>query len=220
MAQMLALWDFDGTIAKGDSVFPWVRLMIKKGEMKPADLVRMAAAFLRWRLGRSDILAFKETSTAFLRGKSEEEADTLGEALWREVLSKRLYTDSVTEIRRQKEAGIQVIIVSASTDCYMRTVARELGADALLCTRCETDEAGRYTGRLTGKNCRCEEKPRRIAAYLAEHGMNDSEIISAWGDSFGDLPMLSMAKTAHAINPRRRMRKNLPAGAIIERYSV
>lgn len=144
----------------------------------------------------------------------------MGEALWSEVLSKRLYTDAVTEINRQRKAGIRVIIVSASTDCYMRTVARKLGADSLLCTRCETDAAGRYTGRLTGENCRGEEKTRRIAAYLAEQGLNDAEIVSAWGDSLGDLPMLSMAKMGHAINPRRKMQKNLPAGVKTERYSI
>jgi phosphoserine phosphatase len=41
-----------------------------------------------------------------------------------------------------------------------------------------------------GKNCHGEEKVRRI---LEQHNMSDYEVVYAYGDTAGDLPMMKLA---------------------------
>ena len=82
-----------------------------------------------------------------------------------------------------------MVIVTASPETIIAPFARGLGADLLIGTRLEFDENDRFTGRLSGANCRGEEKVRRLREAFGE----DVRLEAAYGDTSGDSEMLALA---------------------------
>jgi phosphatidylglycerophosphatase C len=72
--------------------------------------------------------------------------------------------------------------------------AESVGFAAVLGSRLERTAAGLVTGRLVGKNCYGEEKPRRLAELL---GDRRCYCLYAYGDSRGDRALLNCADYAY-----------------------
>jgi phosphatidylglycerophosphatase C len=85
-----------------------------------------------------------------------------------------------------------VVIVSASPEAYVGAAGHRLGADGVIATRLEVAADGRLTGHYDGRNCRGEEKLRRLRRWVDESGIAP-ETVWAYGNSRGDLRMLRAA---------------------------
>src|SRR4051794_8386736 len=118
------------------------------------------------------------------------------------VYGERIATSSVTAAMRERlvshrEAGHELVIVSASLDVYVEAAARALQVEHVLCTTLAVDPEGNCTGALQGANCRGAEKAARLQAHL---GADDVELW-AYGNSSGDREMLALAQ--HPVWVRR-----------------
>ena len=100
-----------------------------------------------------------------------------------------LRPDAVQAWRNWRSQGAVMVIVTASPEVLVQPFARGLGADMLIGTRLEVDEAGQVTGRLATPNCRGAEKVRRLREAIGE----DVALAAAYGDTTGDREMLRMA---------------------------
>jgi phosphatidylglycerophosphatase C len=86
------------------------------------------------------------------------------------------------------------VIVSASLAAYLRPLAQRLGVDEVLCT--DVIRSGdRYGSRLAGRNCRADEKRRRLDEWLDARHLGDAEVW-AYGNSAGDRELLDRADHA------------------------
>ena len=85
---------------------------------------------------------------------------------------------------------------------------RSLGADAVLATGLEVGPDGALTGRYDGKNCRGEEKLRRLRAWIGEE--EPAGRLWAYGNSRGDLRMLSAADVGVNVGRLGRLRAAPP----------
>ena len=71
-----------------------------------------------------------------------------------------------------------------------------------------------YTGKI-GKNCKGEEKVRRIQRWCEEQGLSiDKEHSAGYGDSPSDAPMLLLTASPNLVNPKRGLIKRIPDGKI------
>ena len=96
------------------------------------------------------------------------------------------------------------MLVTASTENYMRFAAEALGFSALLATPLNPDGT-------VGENCKGEEKPRRIRDWLRQQGLEaDFAASYAYGDSKSDLPMLLLCGHPVQVNPKKALRKAAP----------
>ena len=209
-----AFFDFDDTLAKGDSIFPYLLYCIKRGLAPRHQLFKAAAGFLRWKLQPSSGRAVKEMSLSYIKGHTVEEMNGVARDFFRDVQQKHFFEVAVPELFRLREQGVRIVVVSASSDVYMRVLPEFLPVDAVISTVCETAD-GRYTGKF-GKNCKGEEKVRRIQAWLDEQGLSiDKEHSSGYGDSPSDAPMLLLTGSPVLVNPKRKLRKALPEGRVV-----
>ncbi len=209
-----AFLDFDDTLARGDSILPYLLFCIRCGLAPKRQLFRAAIGFLRWKLNPNCASASKETSLSFIAGKTVEEMDEVARAFFREDHAKRCFAEGVRELERLRESGVTPVIVSASADVYMRVLPEFLPVEAVLSTVCEVKE-GRYTGHV-GENCKGDEKPRRIAEWLAARGLSvDREASSGYGDSPSDAPMLLMTASPTLVNPKKKLIARVPNGRIV-----
>ena len=203
----LALFDFDDTLARGDSILPYLLYCVRRGAAPKRQLLRAVCGYLRFLIQPSDASCAKEWTLSFIRGKTVEEMDTLAREFFRDVY--------IQELWRLREEGYRILVVSASADVYMRVLPEFLPVDAVLATICEVDGEGRYTGRV-GVNCKGEEKPRRIAAWLNAQGLTlDSAASCAYGDSPSDAPMLLLTAAPNLIDPKKKLLRRLPQARVL-----
>ena len=206
--------DFDDTLAKGDSILPYLLFCIRKGLAPRRQLLKAAAAFLWWKLKPSSGRAAKETSLSFIAGHTVGEMDGVAREFFRTVHTKAFFREGVAEMQRQRENGAKVIVFSASSDVYMRVLPEFLPCDEVICTVCEAVD-GVYTGKI-GKNCKGEEKVQRINAWLQEKGLTvDKAASTGCGDSPSDAPMLLLTGSPILVNPKRKLRARIPEGRVV-----
>lgn len=209
-----AFFDFDDTLSKGDSIFPFLLYCIKRGLAPKSQLFKAAAGFLRWKLHPSSGRAVKEMTLSFIKGRSVEEMDGVARDFFRDVQSRFFFADAAPELFRLREQGVKIVVVSASSDLYMKLLPEFLPVDEVISTTCEVEQ-GCYTGKI-GKNCKGEEKVRRISVWLEPQGLAiDRERSSGYGDSPSDAPMLLLTAQPTLVNPKRKLRKNIPQGRVV-----
>ncbi|MDD6050047.1 MAG: HAD family hydrolase [Clostridiales bacterium] len=209
-----AFFDFDDTLARGDSIFPYLLYCIKRGLAPKSQLFKAAAGFLRWKLQPSSGRAVKEMTLSYIKGRTVEEMDSIARDFFREVQQKHFFADAAPELFRLHQQGVKIVVVSASSDLYMKVLPEFLPVDAVISTVCETMD-GRYTGKI-GKNCKGEEKVRRIHAWLKTQGLSiDKERSAGYGDSPSDAPMLLLTAQPTLVNPKRKLKKAVPQGRIV-----
>lgn len=209
--QGIALFDFDGTIAKGDSIVPFVLYSVRKGFAPVSSIFTALFASVKYMLKLSDAARAKEESIAFLRGKPKHTVDSFAEQFYADVLRKRLFPDAVREIDACRQKGLMVIIVSASPDAYMQAVKKGLGVADVIATRCALDEKEQYIGKLSSENCKGFQKTLRVAEYLAARGLEaDMRVSCSYGDSPSDVPMLLLTNKQTVVNGSRRLVKDTP----------
>ena len=209
-----AFFDFDDTLAKGDSIFPFLLYCIKRGLAPKTQLFKAAAGFLRWKIQPSSGRAVKEMTLSFIKGRTVEEMDAIARDFFRDVQQKFFFEDAAPELFHLREQGAKIVVVSASSDLYMKVLPEFLPVDAVISTVCETLD-GRYSGKI-GKNCKGEEKVRRINAWLQAQGLSIDKAKSAgYGDSPSDAPMLLLTAQPTLVNPKRKLVKRIPDGRIV-----
>jgi HAD superfamily hydrolase (TIGR01490 family) len=135
-----------------------------------------------------------------LRGRPHEPIAAAGARYGREIAAGKIAPAMHERIAWHLDENHEVVLVSASLGVYLDEVARVLGASAALCTRLEVDGDGRYTGRMSGGNCRGPAKAERLLAYL---GAGDATVY-AYGDSAGDDELLALADHAFRVRHTRR----------------
>ena len=153
----LALFDFDGTLIPGDSIALLVRWARKKRLITAAEFLSALAAAAGYGLGLVSAKASKEKALRFLARRSAGERDRINRDFAR-VLLPLVYPKALNCLRAHRDAGRMTVLVTASTDNYMRPVGEALGFDAVLATPYLPDGA-------LGENCMTAQ--RHIVTWVS-----------------------------------------------------
>jgi phosphatidylglycerophosphatase C len=196
----VAAFDFDGTLARGDSLIPFLTRVCGRRAVARALAWHGPAIALALAGRGSRDLAKERFVSGLLRGRSAAEVATAGSAFASHLVARRLRPDMAARVAWHRGEGHQLVLVSASLTVYLAPVAEALGFDAVLATRLEVDDAGLLTGRLLGANVRGPEKAARLAAWLGDDA-HDVELW-AYGDSSGDHDLLALASSAFMVGRR------------------
>lgn len=185
---VIAAFDFDGTISKKDTFFPFLIYAFGRGRVYPVLAISIFQAFF---LRIED--SFRNSLKALLIRKlfSGNEIDNLnlkGRSYAEKVIANELRPEAVKRINWHHSQGHRCVMVSASVDIYLQYIAAALGFNELICTEVSVDHL--KNARMNGRNCRGMEKLLRIENRFGE--MKRYEIY-AYGDSAGDREMIAAA---------------------------
>jgi phosphatidylglycerophosphatase C len=203
---ILAIFDVDGTLIRGDSLkwFGWY--VFKRGGLKASCLPALALCSVKYLFGLCGAGAFKATLLkTLLSGTSVSAAEDLAGRFAREVLIGKLFPSGTERIRWHKERNHRVVLLSASPEIYLKKFAGIIGADTLICTRLIARD-GYVTGELAGENCKGEEKLKRLSS---EATLRDADWRASYGygNSAEDIYFLQALGMPTAVNPDRKLKQ-------------
>ncbi len=188
--RVIVFFDFDGTLVKGDSLWPF---LIKAVGARRC-LYAMAAALIVYVLtpqttDRRTLIKAVLLEKA-LKGRSLK---SLAPAVDRLRLWP-CWLESRKALQRHADAGHHIVIASGSLDIYQESLLADVPHNALLCTEMES-ENGVLTGRMKNGNFVRETKAERVAATMKAFGPVDESW--AYGNAPHDLPMMKLV--THAV---------------------
>ena len=99
--------------------------------------------------------------------------------------------------------GDRLVLLSASTDVYVRDIGARLGFDEVICTELVWRD-GRLDGALATPNRRGAEKRRCLEALRARH---PGARVAAYGNADSDLEHLALADAPLLVNASRGARR-------------
>ena len=188
MPKNIAFFDFDGTLVKGDSLWPFLIAAAGRRTCYAALAKALwARAFCPVKSDKRSI--FKEALLLHtLAGRS---VDDLAEAAGRVERWPRWIEETRQALYKHYQKGDHIVIASGGLDLYLKNLLKDIPCDAIICTEMEVKE-GKTTGGMRHGNCVRDLKADLIENYLQEHGPFDDSI--AYGNLPHDKPMMDKVK--------------------------
>lgn len=179
------IYDFDGTIYRGDSTVDFIRFLLGKRKSLALSLLACVPDAVRL-LFDKNLTTFKSSLFSRLSGHVDLNAE--GRAFWETTAAQ----DKINEWIRQRKRDVPTIIASASPDFELKWIARQLDAD-LVCTNCDPK-----TGRVIGVNCKSSEKVRKIREKYGEVSVRAMYT----DNTSADRPLLELAEEQYRVDPK------------------
>jgi phosphatidylglycerophosphatase C len=190
---VVAAFDFDGTLTRRDTLFPF--LLHVAGPVKfLTKFILLLPTLTAYALGmmRNDIAKTK-VLRSFLANMAMHELQQHALQFAELKLPSLLRNEAMQRLAWHKQQGHRCVVVSASLELYLRPWASQAGFDDIIGSRLEEIDGGYTSGRLLGENCFGPEKIRRLGSLL---GSRAAYTLYAYGDSRGDKELLSAADYA------------------------
>lgn len=188
----IAVFDFDGTIYKGDATKEFCWFYYQKKPFKAYYFIIQLAFWMQYRLGLLSTTQFKSKFLQFINNNDATQIDVLVALFWtkkKELVRGHL----IDEITRLKKEGVHIVVVSASPELFIKTFCLSLGVDTVLGSEL-TVLNNKYSLLI---NCRGQEKLKRI-----KRDFTDFEIIAAYSDNEDDDVLLNMAKNGYWVDKK------------------
>ncbi len=188
MLKRVALFDYDNTVATGDSI---TRLLIYDLKKRPYHIFKYIKVGIMYVLYLLHLTTFEKAKSAVLFPLDIMDDQELA-MFFKQHAKVYHYPHVVKEMQKKKDEGYVVILCTASVEAYMQY--NDLPIDKLLGTRTLRKD-NHETSRVIGKNCKKEEKIHRILKYLESENIEiDYDHSYGYSDSNDDIPMLSLVK--------------------------
>jgi len=208
-----AFFDVDNTVMRGASIFHLARGLARRKFFTAGEVADFAFKQAKFVMGGSEDLADMTSATeaalAFVKGKAVKEVLDLGEEIFDELMSRKLWPGTLALAQGHLDRGQRVWLVTATPVELATLIARRLGLTGALGTVSEI-ENGSYTGRLIGAPLHGKAKAEAVRALADREGL-DLVRCTAYSDSANDVPMLSVVGRAVAVNPDSTLRKHARA---------
>lgn len=191
--ETVAAFDLDGTLTDGGSVFRWLCFVAGTARAYGAGArLGYPLALGALRSGPTADDAKERLFEALLAGRDGAEVTARSRSFALDHLDRHGRPEILARLEWHRRAGHRTVVVSASPQLYVDVMAERLAVDGAVATRLAVDGRGRLTGRYEGRNCRGEEKARRLEEWLAENVGGDPRLY-AYGNSRGDRRLLERA---------------------------
>ncbi len=201
----LTVFDLDRTIVADNCSFNFCRYLVKKNILPFSSLIYSFfyyAKHLFFGVDLSDL--HKNIFERSLKGRLLEKLEENVEPFLQEYLFSQIYTPVLAQLRLAQHLGYYTLILSSSPSFLVEKIAQFLGVDEWRATQYAVDKEKKLCHIISimqGKDkASCvQEVANRLSLK--------KEQITAYSDSFLDLPLLLAAGSAIAVNPDRKLRR-------------
>ncbi len=198
----VGLFDFDGTLARGDSALPFALFTLRKHPRALIEMPWLASLVTPYGMGLVSKKRIKNALLKLLRQVPPGDRDRLVEDFHREVLQPRYLQSGLERVQWHRQQGHLLILATASVDTYMERVRQQLGFDVLVATRTTLEPVPT----IVGANCWGEEKVRRLQ-QLSNFADIDWDRSWAYSDHLSDRPIMQLCGHRLATTPTRALHR-------------
>ena len=190
MIMNLALFDFDGTISNKDSVKSFFKLVCgDRWNFLFKYYLGCIDGILRHKAGMLTTQELKSLRVRrILKKIDERDFLHLENRFFEECIPAILKKSALEKIQWHHDEGDKICVVSASFDFCLRKWTNALGLNLI------TNKIDRSSGEFSEPDCNGDEKVRRVKE---NYDLTQFDLIYAYGDTEGDLPMLDIANKKH-----------------------
>jgi HAD superfamily hydrolase (TIGR01490 family) len=195
----------DGTLAGTTIVSPliWYRKRLPGGPRSWLWLASLCVRAPYWLIvDRCSRAASNRAIYSNYGGMNCARVRELASACYADCIKPRLYPQAMKKLTELRQEGVRIVLVSGGLDFLMQPLAAELGADLIVASL--EERGGSFTGALRGEPLTGALKAERLRAHAAEHGVDLAQSC-AFGDAFGDLPLLESVGHPVAVNADGRL---------------
>lgn len=187
-SEKLALFDFDGTLYKYDSILSFCLYYYQQKPQRIWRVIMQVYAWVLWKSKRINTSTFKSKFICFIARDSAQEVQRMAAQFWenKETFNEEL----MLALKRCQEDSLCVVVVSASPDLFILPACEKLGIKHVISTTLRIHEDG-YT---LGTNCRGSEKIIRLREVFPTQGIGQ-----AYSDNNDDLPLLHAAENGFLV---------------------
>ncbi len=200
----LTLFDLDHTLLPLDSDYEWGQFMSRIGAVDPVEFKRRNGEFYaQYQAGTLDPVAYLEFAFGTLARFPRPQLDAFHRQFMDEVIRPALKPSALDLVRRHRDDGDLVAIVTATNRFVTGPIAEEFGVGHLIAAEPEVDDAGNITGAFRGTPPYGAGKVVNLHKWLAARGqaLDSFERSTFYSDSQNDIPLLQVVTHPVATNP-------------------
>jgi HAD superfamily hydrolase (TIGR01490 family) len=202
-----AFFDLDRTVIRRSSVLALAGSFRRHGLISRRDVVKSAVLqvlFILRGASAERVRHAAEDGMKILAGFSVADLRAIVGDAMEPILRPLVYDEPLHLLRRHREQGEKVYIVSATLQEIVEHIADDLGFDGAVGSMCEIVD-GVYTGRSL-RAVHGAGKADAVRALAAKEGF-DLAACTAYSDSYSDVPFLEAVGHPVAANPDRKLRR-------------
>ncbi|OTG85611.1 haloacid dehalogenase [Acinetobacter sp. ANC 4558] len=198
----LALFDLDHTLLNIDSDHSWGEFLINEGLVDPVHHRAMNDKFYEdYKAGQLDPIAYNEFVFEFLTQHDNEYLTQLHSLFMEKIIRPQMRPDGFDAIQRHKDAGHQLVGITATSDFITVPIFQEFGISEIIATNAEVID-GKYSGKVINVPSFQKGKLVRLDQWLQGREVTESW---AYSDSINDRFLLEYADHAIAVSPDDRL---------------
>ena len=216
----LAIFDIDYTITKKETLMELFKYTVKNKKTNIRFLPRAVYCGLMYLINVYDEKKVKETFLKFIDKIKEEDLSVLVKNFYNDRLKNILYKDAVDMMKKLKNEGYDIYLISASPEFYVKEFYAIKEVDKIIGTKFKFDN-GVFSRKMDGENCKGEEKVKRLKSYLKENNIGRAtffplDVIKPnniavnfkesymFSDSLSDKPLLDLVGKPYLINYKKK----------------
>lgn len=202
----LAIFDLDETLIDIDSDHAWGEYIADQGLVDAAaHRAENQRYYEDYKRGELDIFAYSEFACAVL---TQHPLDFLLDhraKFIETVIQPHVLPKAKALVASERDAGRDLIIVTATSEFITRPIADIFGIEPLLAPIPEQIN-GSYTGKIAGVPSFGSGKVERLNSWMKETG-HTLEGSRFYSDSHNDLPLLEVVTEPFAVDPDDKLRE-------------
>lgn len=193
------VFDFDGTLFKGDCTVDFYRFIITQEPVKIVLIPLMVAYYFLWIIGVMSTQKFKQLFLSYLNGFTATKLAELIEKYWNTKSASSFNQTLVEKLKQHQLKGYTTIVITASPSLLVAPLV--LARFNSHCIGTELiNHKNKYT--LSGPNCKGLHK---VEAFVNKYG-SDAVILEAYSDNKSDKPLFDKAQHAFVIKREKVIR--------------
>lgn len=201
----LTVFDLDRTIVADNCSFEFCRYLVNKKILPSISLLYSLFYYVKHIFfGMSLTRLHDKVFERLLQGRSLKVIEENVEPFLREYLFSRIYPPAIAQLRLAQHLGHYTLILSNSPSFLVEKIAHVLGVNEWRATQYAVDKEHNLCH--IASIMQGEEKASCVREIAGQLSIGKDKI-TAYSDSFLDLPLLLTAGKPIAVNPDRKLRR-------------
>jgi HAD superfamily hydrolase (TIGR01490 family) len=205
--QHITLFDLDHTLLPLDSDYSWGEFTTQIGWTDPVEFKkRNDEFFAQYKKGELKISEYVRFATQAIKDQGAAKSIAAHADFMKTVIQPAIKPAAMDLIAKHRNAGDQLVIVTATNEFVTRPIATALGIEELIAVQLEKDETvggtGWITGEIKGVPSAHEGKVTRVEAWLSAKNLSWRDVYTTfYTDSINDIALLEKVNVPIATNP-------------------